>query len=218
MRPFAKPLDTAFRLFNGNHNELIKFLKLAEDSPQTFELWSLRPDGWFFIEEETRRLLFNFIVSAITFIERVDDQFEYLHKINELFPPLWDEYVQERTERFEKNWKHHLIKGLRVYLVHRGNLGIGGTYTWDKQSGHKHSIVIATENLLTANIPNKRGHGFTKLVLRELKKQGTSIAVHDLVDEYYATVKWLHQWILDKQIELVKKDIITIQPPKTHKS
>jgi hypothetical protein len=210
MPAIAKPLEPVFRLFQGNYNQLIQFLKFVEQSPERFELWSQRNNYWFLVQEETTRLFYNFTVSAVTFIQRTDDHFMELSEIDEL-STLINEYKQEKKKRFEQSGKHQLIHGIRQYLVHANMLEIGGIYMWDREHGHKHTIVISTETLLTGNASNRRGHGFNKLARKELMNQGAAIGVRNLIEEYYSYIEEFHRWLWDKQAELIKKGIITIR-------
>jgi hypothetical protein len=204
MPAIAKPLQPAFRVFQGNYNQLKQLLKLLEDSNMSFELISQYRDNWFSTSEEIARLLYNFIVSAATFIERTDDVFKDLPKIKELLP-LIDEYNQEYRERFEKSGRHYLNQSLRHYLVHGDILEIDYTYLYERNKGHKYTIVIGTAQILTniekGNVSKKQGHGFNKQAIKELKNHGDGIVVSNLVEKYYKDIDTFYHWIWDKQTE-----------------
>jgi len=207
----AKPLQNSFRLFQGNYNQLINFLQHIEESPDGIKLWAQRNSNWFYITEEISRLFFNFAVSAVTFVDRTEELFSGLPKNDEL-SQLMKDYKQVKESRFDKNPRYRLIDGFRHYLIHVDVIRISSIYHWDRDTGHKHTIVISKEELLTG-IPKKllrKGLGFDSITRKELTIGEPNIAMRPLIEECFNNLQEFNQWLWDKQRELINSHLFHI--------
>ena len=90
-----KAIMPAFRLFQGNYNELIKALVFYEESPEITYLWiSANKSEWLYIIEEIARLLNNFATSAIALVDQYHKQVNELTNIAE-YSSFLEEYKEE---------------------------------------------------------------------------------------------------------------------------
>jgi len=197
----VKPLQLAFRIFEGNYNQLMQCLGYVED-PKRIQLWSGYRIGLWSAIEEITRLFHNYAASAITIEYHSKALFGGLAKISEL-SSFMSEYNKEKKVRFDESEKHQLILGLRHYIMHIQTTEMGAIYSFDRVKGHKHTIIIRTTPALLKWRDWKK---FPK-ALAKLKREVGGIPLLHLVEEYHNDVVAFNRWLWDKQRELIKKGI-----------
>ncbi|RPJ63746.1 MAG: hypothetical protein EHM12_01525 [Dehalococcoidia bacterium] len=195
MPTIAKPVDGIFRLSMGNYNQLIKFLDYVEDPDRSIKHWTANSDHQFYLTDEVTRLIFNFAVSAVTFVDLTNNLFKVLPKTKEL-EQLMVDYRLEKRKRFDSNSNYQVIDGLRHYLVHTEMIGIARVFEYDKETGSVYTLQIEKNNLIA-------GKGFNKMARKTLEKEPTAINIRVLVEECMNDLQGFHQWLWEKQGEIL---------------
>jgi hypothetical protein len=191
MPTIANPPDAIFRLFRGNHEQLIQFLEYVEAPLRLVELWSPLSNHQVYLIDEATRLIFNFAVSAVTFVDLTEKLFNKLPKIKEL-EQLTKEYQQEKKQRFDTNSNYKIVDGLRQYLIHSDTIGIGRVYHYNREKGEKHTLVIAKDKLIT-------GYGFSRIARSQLMREKGDINIRLLTEQCFNNLQEFDQWLWDKQ-------------------
>lgn len=190
----------SFKIFHGNYIELIKPLKILEDSPESIKLWDVkRKKDLYRVFEEIGRLLFNYLAGASMLIDhtrRYVDRLPEDKKYNEFRA----EYEKEKSGRFENNDIHLIAKGLRNYIQHRNLPAVGSQIVYTPETGLNKAFRVSVESLLEWD-------GWNHLAKKKLKSMGNSFKLREFVEDYFSQIESFHKWLWEKQVELHREEV-----------
>jgi len=192
-------LKSSFLIFHGNYKELLRFLTVLEDKPQTIALWAVeKREDLLTVFRETGRLLFNYLASAFMLIDHtrryVDDM--YSHNKYSAFKM---DYEKEIRHRFADNDNHHIAQGLRNYMQHRKLPSVGSTVHYSPKEGPDKAFNLSIPSLL-------EWHDWTARERQILTARGNTLPLRDFIQQYFQQVHSFHQWLRTNQVKLHKED------------
>lgn len=190
----------SFKIFSGNYSELIKPLKMLEDSPEAIKLWDVKKKKELYrVFEELGRLLFNYLAAAFMLIDHTRRYIDKMYK-DVKYSEFKREYEKEVKERFANNDNHQLAQGLRNYILHRNLPTVGSEIIYTPESGLNKTFRIPTESLLEWD-------GWSPLARKKIQNIGKSFQISKFVEEYYHQVEAFHKWLWGRQIDIHKVDV-----------
>lgn len=184
-----KSLKSSIYVFNTNYNELnlrLTDLKQFNDKKNNINL-------------ENKRLIHNFLCSAITLIDHTRIYISNLHK-----EIIFNEYQLEVEKIFIQNSLCCFVKDFRQYLQHY-KLPEISFQSNDILSIKKYwSIIIKKEELLKFS-------GWKKNSVIFIENSFHSIDLHKVFNEYNNIVIAFYEWIFKNQNEIFKNQISEVQ-------
>jgi hypothetical protein len=181
-------LIRSWRSFAGNREELVALLGEATELPQALQLWSQdnREEFEEFLEE-VRRLLHNYVASAMTLVSHSRDTVE------RRLPPdpgdkLAEHYQILVDALFTESPLAQFVQSLRNVMLHVRLPVAYGVSRWSRDEGLRQTVVLDRDNLLA------RGK-WSSLAKQYLEEAGETIDLLEVIQGYSHIVHQLQSWL-----------------------
>jgi len=192
-------LKWSYRIFHGNYKQLLDFLKVLEDKPQTMVLWDVkRRKDLVTVFEEVGRLLFNYLASAFMLIDHTRRHVDCMYSTSK-YSAFKTDYEKEIELRFVNNDNHQLAQGLRNYIQHRKLPSVGSTIHYNQKTGLNKAFMISIPSLLEWD-------GWSVKDRKILTGKGDTLPLRDFIQQYFQQVEAFYQWLGKNQVKLHQED------------
>jgi len=192
-------LRWSFRIFYGNYKELLNFLTLLEDKPQTIALWDVeKRKDLLAVFREIGRLLFNYLASAFMLIDHTRRYVDRMYS-NNTYSAFKTDCEKAIDQRFANNDNHHIAQGLRNYIQHRKLPSVGSTIHYTPKNGLNKAFNVSIPSLLEWD-------GWSTKAREILTAKGNTLPLRDFIQQYFQQVESFHKWLWTNQVKLHKED------------
>jgi len=157
--------------------------------------WQYHP-----LQQETYRLILNFVASAIALVEHTRNI------IREIYSNL--EFQKEYQNRVNQELRevpiNKFVQDLRSYILHNKFPFVGIQFNMQRVSpfGDPQNLCSTTIRLTLSKKELLKSDSWTKPARKYLESQDDSIFLDTLIDEYYLLIESFHLWLNKQQKEI----------------
>jgi hypothetical protein len=192
-------LKSTFRVFQGNHEELLKCLEPLKDSQKSLSIYRYDTQNKEILIDEISRLFHNFLASAKSLVDHTRVSIDKLYPNHDFKA----EYQTKLDQDLANNEVQKFIQKLRNYTQHYTLPLVGLQIRFQQDVGIDCRMKLDIESLLRwTNWSDSK-----KYLERNIK----GIFLEDLVQEYYQLIADFYQWLEKRQHEIHKSDFEKLQ-------
>lgn len=180
----------SFNIFSGNYKELKSALDEHNAKSIDNSLWESNEIRWE-IQDRLTRLLFNFCSAAAALVPHTRN---HKNKLYDRGDSIFTEYEDILDKKFRGNHLHLFIIGLRNFISHDKLPSIISIKKFDGK------LISTSFNIkkYSLEVNDSDWKGLAKEFITE---QEENINVEEVVDQYFVSVKELHNWYIHRQLQ-----------------
>ncbi len=198
--------NSSIEIFNGNYRQLKKHIEFHNNPMKSNELLKVNNREILHeFQQETIRLLHNYVASAFSLIDHTRRHYNTLYSKNLKFP----EYKEEVKKRFNKIPVAIFTKDLRQFIQHYDLPAISSKTSFSanpRSLTQTLNIIFKEEDLKKFN--------WSKLSKEYLSLNENEIELEDFIFSYFEIVKDFYNWFKQKQEKLHSNEIEIIKKKK----
>lgn len=195
-----RELSLSLHTFRENYKSLKQHLDKNNDLDYHFQFEYNSPLRWQYhpLQQETHRLLLNFVSSAIALIDHTRNMTNKLYNGSK----FQREYQAKVNQELKASPVNKFVQDLRSYILHNKFPFVGTQFNHKRVSppGDPECLITTTIRL-TLNIDTllNSSDKWTELSRKYLKSQGKQLFLDSLADEYYLLIEHFHLWLNQQQ-------------------
>lgn len=188
-------LKASYRVFEGNYNELIKYLDHLKEPKKALAHYSYnRRENIELLIDETSRLFHNFLASAKSLVDHTRVIVKRLYSDEHEFS---QEYELKKNKDLVNNPVQKFVQNLRNYTQH---------YTLpipDLKISFGNDIDLSIK-IDVKELQKSYDWGSSKSYLKEL---GDDLILIDVVNKYHIIIKDFYNWLSERQHNIHEQDL-----------
>ncbi|MEJ8803698.1 hypothetical protein [Pontibacter sp. H249] len=184
----------SFKIFNGNYNDLKAALWEHNIRSVDNTLWEIKEVHWD-LQDKLIRLLFNFCSAAAALVPHTRNHKDRLYMQTD---QIYVEYEKKLDKSFRNNSLHHFVIGLRNFISHDKLPAVISVRKHDSGTTSTSFSIVKSSLEVENDDWKSKAKEFLSL-------QPNYINVEELVDQYFLSVKELHNWYSNRQLQHHKK-------------
>jgi hypothetical protein len=196
-----RELSLSFYTFKENHKMLKQHLDINDDMDYQLQ-FEYKPLRWQYhpLQQETYRLLLNFVASAMALIEHTRNIVRETY-LNCQFQKEYQNTINQEIKDIPVN---KFVQDLRSYILHNKFPFIGIQFHHQRVSplGDSENLFSTKIRLTFSKNELLKSDKWTKLARNYLDSQGDLIFIDVLIDEYYSLIESFHSWLNKRQREM----------------